>query len=348
MASEASENDDLLAEFLLLYQQAHQATSNVFHRLEEGRKREGTRLDCPTIPRVRKSVTQVYRELGAYFRRSFRMTYKVFTRLFRLLQDDLIRIVDSKGTNKCPNGRIALTVRLGCAIRFFAGGDAYDIACMFGISHSSVFKSIDFVIDAINECEALAIEFPSDHAKQQEIADGFLRKSPLAQLANCVGCIDGIVIWIHKPTKEDCDKAGVSETKFFCGRKHKYGLNMQAVCNHRRQFTEISIRHGAAASDHLSFEVSQLRQKLGTEGFLADGLCLFGDNAYVNTRYMATPYPNLGSLDTEEKKAKDAYNYYHSQLRITVEGSFGLLTQRWGFLRKQAPKQYTIRRPSPR
>ena len=54
---------------------------------------------------------------------------------------------------------------------------------------------------------------------------------------------------------------------------------------------------------------------------------------------MATPYPNVGTATD-----KDDYNYYHSQLRITVEGSFGLLTQRWGFLRKQAPKQYTVKK----
>ena len=117
--------------------------------------------------------------------------------------------------NHSPNGPITLTVRLACGIRFFAGGDAYDIACMFGISHSSVFENIDIVIESINNCDALKIEFPSDHDEQQKIADGFLRKSPDAQFANCVGCIDGILIWMQKPKKDDCEDVGVCEKKFF-------------------------------------------------------------------------------------------------------------------------------------
>ena len=131
----------------------------------------------------------------------------------------------------------------------------------------------------------------------------------------------------------------MSELKFFCGRKHKYGLNLQAVCDHKKRFLDISINYGAASSDHMAFQVSHLKEKLNTPGFLADGLCLFGDNAYVNTEYMATPYPNVGS-----NQKRDAYNFYHSQIRINVECAFGLFTQRWGFLRKKAPQHYTIKK----
>ena len=52
---------------------------------------------------------------------------------------------------------------------------------------------------------------------------------------------------------------------------------------------------------------------------------------------MATPYPNV-SGDSE----KDSYNFFHSQLRINIECAFGMLVQRWGFLRKKAPAKYTI------
>ena len=115
---------------------------------------------------------------------------------------------------------------------------------------------------------------------------------------------------------------------------------MQATCNSQKQFLDVSINYGAASSDHMAFEVSDLRRKLLSQpGFLAEGLCLFGDNAYVNSSFMATPYPNTGS-----DMQKDAYNFHHSQLRINIEGAFGLLTQRWGFLRKAALQQYTIKK----
>ena len=68
----------------------------------------------------------------------------------------------------------------------------------------------------------------------------------------------------------------------------------------------------------MAFENSDLRRELETSNFLYPSLCLFGDNVYVNTKYMATPYPNV------KQGSKDAYNFYHSQLRICVECAFGM------------------------
>jgi len=48
------------------------------------------------------------------------------------------------------------------------------------------------------------------------------------------------------------------------------------------------------------------------DGLLADGLVIFGDNAYLNTKFMATPYPNIAGRDKE--KSKDNYNFYHLQV----------------------------------
>ena len=72
--------DDLLSHFLALYAKA--AVCNVAELRREAETNVGTRLNCPTVPRARKSVHQVYREMGkTFFRRSFRMTYSAFCRL---------------------------------------------------------------------------------------------------------------------------------------------------------------------------------------------------------------------------------------------------------------------------
>jgi hypothetical protein len=65
---------------------------------------------------------------------------------------------------------------------------------------------------------------------------------------------------------------------------------------------------------------------------MKNGKVLFGDNAYLNTQYMVTPYTNV-SGNNEEQVTKDDYNFFHSQLRIRVECCFGMLVQRWGILR---------------
>jgi hypothetical protein len=102
-------------------------------------------------------------------------------------------------------------------------------------------------------------------------------------------------------------------------RKEKFGLNCQAACNVKGQFLDISMLHPGNTSDCLAFEGMSLFHRL-EQGILAPDLCLFGYKAYLNTAYMATPNAAISG------GPKDAYNFYHSQLRIRIECVFGMLT----------------------
>ena len=117
----------------------------------------------------------------------------------------------------------------------------------------------------------------------------------------------------ERPSEEECDDANCPSSKFFCGRKHKFGLNLQGTCDSDGRFLDICIGHPAATSDYLAFATSSFRNRLEQPGFLAEGLCIFGDNAYVNCSYMATPFKNIAS------GSKDNYNHYHSQVRKTID-----------------------------
>jgi hypothetical protein len=101
---------------------------------------------------------------------------------------------------------------------------------------------------------------------------------------------------------------------FFCGRKSKFGYNMQAVCNADGRFLSVWINHPASASDFISFLRSELYMNLTTRpDFLAEELVIFGDNAYVSTEYMVITYKNVRA------GPKDDFNFFHSQLRINIE-----------------------------
>ena len=136
-----------------------------------------------------------------------------------------------------------------------------------------------------------------------------------------------MLLWIQKPTIRDCKKACCNSGKFFCGRKSKFGLNMQAVCDSSRRFLDVSIEHPGSTSNFLVFCTSRLFKCINTEGFLHSSLCLYGDNAYVNTNYMATPF------EMAKNGLKDDFNFYHSQLRINIENAFGMLVERWRILK---------------
>ena len=85
---------------------------------------------------------------------------------------------------------------------------------------------------------------------------------------------------MHKPSLTQAEFAGVSQKKFLCGPKQKFGFNCQAACDVRERILDIS------------FKSSNLYKQLDG-GLLHPGLVLFGDNAYLNLTTMVTPYPNI-------------------------------------------------------
>jgi hypothetical protein len=176
----------------------------------------------------------------------------------------------------------------------------------YDMGHSTVYDSIWTVVDAINLLPEFFIEYPSDHEQQKRIAADF-RTASQVDFDNCAGALDGILIWMTKPRENDANCAGVGQKKFLCGRKHKFGLNCQAVSDKRGRFLDLSIKYGGATSDCLAFEASDLYRRL-SNNLLAPGLALFGDNAYINMHFLATPYSNVSS------GSRDHYNYYHSQV----------------------------------
>ena len=197
--------------------------------------------------RVRRSVAEIYRGMGGmYFRRAYQMHYESFWYLHEKLEGRIESArLESRGYDKkggrdggnyslppVRNGTITTCVRLACAIRFFAGGSPYDIMGKYGISYSEVMDCVWYVVDAVNSVEEFAIEYPESADEQERIAQEFKRVSQ-ANIDICAGAIDGILIWIAKPTSKHAARAEVNQAKFLCGRKGKFSLNCQAVSDVR-------------------------------------------------------------------------------------------------------------------
>jgi len=263
--------------------------------------------------RTRKTVAGIMDELGPYYvRRAYRMHSVDFDKLYSLLQSFLgspNQTADNK-LKGAKNRSITGELRLSVALRHFAGGRPEDISLVHGISHSEVFNSIWKVVDAVNKCPELAFKYPESHVEQQLIADGFKSKS-FPGFSVCAGAIDCMLIWIEKPNAEQCRISQVGEKKWFCGRKKKFGVCLQATCDVDGKFLDVAMEHPASTSDFLAFTTSGLYHKLKKPDFLAPGLCLFGDNAYVNCQCMAMPY-RQSTAGTNE----DHYNFFHSQVSV--------------------------------
>ena len=107
---------------------------------------------------------------------------------------------------------------------------------------------------------------------------------------------------------------------------------MQAICDDELRFIFIDMCWPGSTADYMAWVTSCLCLdiELSLNSVLPKikkGLTLIGDNAYVKTEYMAVP---IKGVKTE---VEDAYNFYQSQLRITIERAFGVLVHRWSILR---------------
>ena len=297
------------------------------------------------IPRKRRTLHSLKLEYGYLFQRAYRMDYTAFHHLHELLKNGIseyIRKDQVRHSNggKCfhyCNGEITMELRLACALRFFAGGSYLDITISHGIGKTDVYRSVWAVVHATNSCKQLEFHFPMTQEQCKQVAQGFAPRSK-AGFNNCIGCIDGMLLWTEKPNASECQKVGVDSGKFFCGRKGKFGLNLLRVCDSMRRFTYISIQHPASSSDYLAFVTSSLYVQFTEGEGLPKGFCLYGDNAYVNDTYMAVPFPNTSN------GPRDSYNYYHSQVRINIECSFGVLTNRLRILKSPLSSHIPIHR----
>ena len=97
------------------------------------------------------------------------MDETAFWRLCRLIRPYMsVKQPVSKGRgarkkNGAKNGVIPTPTKLSAALRWFAGGSAYDIAVAHGISHTDVFRAVWRVVDAVNKCPELSFNFPGPH-----------------------------------------------------------------------------------------------------------------------------------------------------------------------------------------
>jgi hypothetical protein len=286
--------------------------------------------------RVRKDLEKdIFNQLGEYYlRRAYRMDKYTFYRLHHLLEPLLIKhFFPKEGGNRDIYNNpylIKTEIRLSITLRYFAGASPYDLVVTHGVSMASVFYSIWGVVDCINKCPDLDIKFP-DYNQQEGIARGFKKRSG-ASFDCVVGAIDGILIWILKPLFNECLLANCGEGSFNCSRKDKYGLNMQAICDDELRFLYIDLSWPGSTADYLAWITSSMCQEIELSltsrlPRLKKGFTLVGDNAYVRTTYMAVP---IKACKTE---VEDSYNFYQSQLRITIERAFGVLVHRWSILR---------------
>lgn len=102
-------------------------------------------------------------------------------------------------------------------------------------------------------------------------------------------------------------------------------MNIQAVCDSKCRFVSVSVCSPGGTNDLTAFRNALLHD---IHQQLPLGYYLVGDNAYVCSERMITPFKGVEKDDPH----KDAFNYFLSEIRIRIEMTFGFLTNKWRIL----------------
>jgi hypothetical protein len=146
-----------------------------------------------------------------------------------------------------------------------------DIFC--GISETSFYRLIWKVMDLIIDCKELSIDFPTTEEDCTIAAEGFRSVSSGDAIVNCVSVVDGFLVRIVTPSKEEAKNV----RSFFSGHYQAYGVNVQATADHHCRFTFIGVAGPGVMFDREAITQTPLDRLIAS---LPGDFCVITDCAY--------------------------------------------------------------------
>ena len=232
------------------------------------------------------------------FRKSFRMSKGTF----HLLLDTVRDLVERKFVSATEYRRETVPgdIRLAITLRILAGASYCDLSLAYQVKESTVFDIFHSTCDALND--RLYLEgFPKTKLALQQIAKGFqTSRTEASPVFGCVGALDGICVKIKKPAPGELPAS-------FYSRKGFYALPVQALCDSDYIFRYCSVVCTGATHDALAYAVSGLKKDIDA-GILGDQFYIVGDEAYICTEQLITPF-SRDNADFDQMN----FNYFRFQ-----------------------------------
>jgi hypothetical protein len=224
-----------------------------------------------------------------------------------------------KAKNATPMGPVEGKVKFACTLRILYGEKMKSLAQIFHISIATVKLAFKDGVAALLDSQTLNFGGRATLEQCETRAHGFLRRSNYPDIfAHCVSCIDGLAVRIS------CPKDEVNQKAYYSGHKKFYCINLQAACDSNCMFTHFSLNCPGSANDLLAYRKSQMSVDFAS---LPKPFWVAGDNAYPDGDHLLTPFPSPYASSPE-----DSFNFYLSQLRITIERAFGIMVTLFGIL----------------
>ncbi|XP_043276044.1 putative nuclease HARBI1 [Venturia canescens] len=240
------------------------------------------------VCRVENYVEQVVPGLTTQeFKAHFRMLPDTFQYILSIIAPKLQR--ETRGTPMiCPQKQFLLALwRFATPGSFRSISDRFDLA-------------------------PLVIKWPTGE-EVEEVWAGFEASSGFPKV---IGAIDGTHIRIPAPKVNP---------EAYVNRKGHHSIQLQAICDHKGQYTHCYVGHVGSVHDQRVFRLSEVPSYFGNLLKFPQQCHLVGDSAYKLHENLLTPYRDNGHLTERQRN----YNFSQSSARIAIERAFGLLKGRF-------------------
>ena len=252
------------------------------------------------------------------FNTYYHMSQMQFETLYSIVSAALDRC-PIKAKNATPMGPVEGKVKFACTLRILFGEKIKSLAQIFHISIATVKLAFKDGVCAIVDAQTLNFGGAASLEQCKTRARGFQRRSNYPDIfTHCVSCVDGLAVRVS------CPKDEVNQRAYYSGHKKFYSLNLQAACDSNCMFTHFSLNCPGSANDLLAYRKSQMSVDFAT---LPKPYWIAGDNAYPDGDHLMTPFPAAFPSSPQ-----DSFNFYLSQLRITIERAFGIMVTLFGIL----------------
>ncbi|KAE9188111.1 hypothetical protein PF004_g22599 [Phytophthora fragariae] len=182
------------------------------------------------------------------FHKCYKMSFSSFMALAAMLEPYLP--VDVKQSrNRTGTDQITHINKLQMCLRWLSGGSYHDVREISGVSVPAFYRSIHEVVGAIIAHPELQLQFPTTVQAQRHAAKAFERVSNSRVMKGCVGAVDGWLCPIRVPQKKEVSRV----RSFFSGHYQRYGVNVQACCDHLSRFTAVACSSPGGTGDAVAF-----------------------------------------------------------------------------------------------
>ena len=238
---------------------------------------------------------------------AIRSVYRFNGNELSTIANDVSPFIDDMYENETLRGkRLSALEHVIIAMKFYGHGTSFrSLGEQYGVGIGTTSRVIHSVTNAIQNAYKDIIKFPSTHEDCLSISNEF---HSVARIPNVVGCVDGCLIPIKRPT--------INEHVFVC-RKGYHAINAMFVCRKDLRFTFVDASYPGATQDAAVFRESKLKQAFSNR-LIPQGY-LIGDSGYGLSNHLLTPVQHPSTI------AAINYNKAHRRTRNCIERAFGVL-----------------------